>query len=252
MSDTLETIARDAATGVVALLLRDDFADNDAPGAEDDFIIMAVLHRHYDNPAQAKGLTDQESIEAFEQKCAAGEEPYMAFPLFLFDHSGTTYKVGDPTPVGERPDNPFGDGLYAQFDSGRVGTLFVKIGEDGAADPAEAAKDHCQAYTQWANGDGYAYSIKDRHGETIESSGVYYDAEEAKQQALADFKVCVADAAKEMAEEAAAQARAAALIVARDDVISKARAVLTTIDSANPPLGAIALQAALNEFDALS
>lgn len=199
-----DTIATDEATGVTLSIEVDPCPSDVASPADDDAFIMAVLHRNLINPAADKGLTSQEAIEQFELACHEGREPYKAFPLFMFDHSSQTYKVGEPVAPGERPANPFGDGMYAQFDSGRLGTLFVRTGEDGLTDPDAAAKGFCAQYTAWANGEVYFYVVTDGDGHVLDSHGGYIGEDgykAAEEDGRDDFDGHVAEAAAKLKAE---------------------------------------------------
>lgn len=164
----------DPASGVIG------YVEHDPTGAEsplehDAAVIFAMLHNRYANPAEKHGLKSQEDMDEFErQNCRGKSAPWAAFPLFMFDHSGTAYKVGRPVAPGERPVNPFS----CPWDSGRVGWLFVKLSEiaprnmrraEKLAKAAECARITCEVYTQWANGEVYGYVIEDEDGDTLDS-----------------------------------------------------------------------------------
>lgn len=138
--------------------------DDDAgasPLDDDSAIIMAVLHRRYVNPAKKLGLDDQEAIEAFAKE---NERTHAAFPLFLYDHSGTAYRVS------RNNSNPFiGNAQHAAWDSGRVGTLFVRLDEIGDSDPFKVAESFCKVYTDWANGNVWGFIIDTPDEENVDS-----------------------------------------------------------------------------------
>lgn len=165
MSDILfqET---DATTGVTLKIIHDGDLEN--PVEHDDDVRFAVLHGRYVNPAATHGLTWIERIEEFERANADGAGEFEVFSLWLFDHSDTTYRVS--------PDdsNPFGAGMYARFDSGRVGILALKRSEFWGptatrADFFKCAESVAAEYTAYANGHGYGYVIEDADGEELES-----------------------------------------------------------------------------------
>ncbi len=203
MSEIIET---DKATGVTLVIEHDD----DLMQPESDGVKIAILHRNYINPAQDE-LPDQEAIQALEDKATAGEAPWAAYPLYLFDHSGTTYRVGDRlTQAGKRPENPFGNGMYAQFDSGRVGTMFLKIGDEGFTDPDQAAKSWAAEYTAWANGYGFGFVVKDKDGEQLDSCWGFL-GDEGRTRAIEEGRAMFAHA---VTEAAAADAKDAASLEA--------------------------------------
>lgn len=126
------------------------------PTKDDVAIIMAVLHRRYANPAADRGLTSTDAIEDFETENCGENGEWEAFPLFMYDHSGTIYRVS-------QGGNPF----HCPWDSGRVGTLFVKKAEVG--DAWEAAEAFCKEYTDWANGNVWGFMVETPDGEVADS-----------------------------------------------------------------------------------
>jgi hypothetical protein len=185
-----ETLAKDDRTGLTLYL----DVDPTLIAPTSDGIKMAVLHRRYVNPGEGE-LDTQEQIEAFEADCFSGIAPWAVYPLYLYDHSGTLYKVGKrllaAASADNRPVNPFS----CPWDSGRVGTLFVLAqGEDRFNDPDAAAAGHCADYTAWANGDGYGWWIENSAGAAVASSGGYlgYDgAQAAREDGQAEFNAVV-------------------------------------------------------------
>lgn len=97
-------------------------------------------------------------------------------PLFLYDHSGTAYAVGQT--------NPFS----CKWDSGRVGIVALKrqaYGSDGTNDEKmfERAKSVADVYTDWANGSCYGYIIKDAEGEELDACWGYIGRDDVDEQA---------------------------------------------------------------------
>lgn len=168
----------DEETGLT-LKIELDSGPTESPLEHDSAVIFASLTRNYLNPAEKHGLKTQEDIERFERENAHPTRgAWAAFPLFLFEHSGSVYRVAERPAKGERPANPFGSGMYAQFDSGRVGTLFVKLSEIAKRNEPRAAKlakayenarITCEVYTRWANGDVFGYVIEDEDGDHVDS-----------------------------------------------------------------------------------
>lgn len=164
----------DDATGVTFRIELDE-GGTESPLEHDAAVIFAMLHRNYANPAEKHGLRTQEDMDEFERKnCRGKSAPWVAFPLFMYDHSGTVYRVSDPAPAGERPRNPFS----CQWDSGRAGWLFVKLSEickrntpraEKLAAARKCADVTCEVYTSWANGDVWGYVVEDEDGEHLDS-----------------------------------------------------------------------------------
>jgi hypothetical protein len=159
-------------TGLRLIIEIDQFA-GDSPVEGSESVKFAVLHRNYVNPCP--DLNSSEAIDAFERANRGPRSAWVVFSLYMMDHSNTTYRAGV---LGHG--NPFGGGVYAQFDSGRVGIIALKRTDYG--DPASrragfdfkaCADAVCATYTAWANGENYEYSIEDEDGETVESCSGY-------------------------------------------------------------------------------
>lgn len=212
----------DKATGITLRIIQDSEGGFD-PTEGDDAIIMAVLHRRYHNPAQSltlprddsadskgadeedKGTTytfkDRTSLALFELEQCRPTGEWEAFPLYLYDHSGTCYQVAQ-----EGQGNPF----LCKWDSGRVGTLFVKrsdVGPDGTFKAAQAA---CRDYTSWANGEIYGYTVTDSEGNSLDSCwGFIGDSDgDVLDEARAAFLYEIAAQKVEDAKREAKEARA--------------------------------------------
>lgn len=163
--------------------------DPEASVGEDEVlgagVTLAILHRRYGNPAADAGLTGVDAIH--EREIAAGDNGEAWFPVYLYDHGYKRYVIGDPASPHV---NPFVGRLpqgHAEFDSGRVGSLFLKRAEFGDVDLQPTAKRIVETYTAWANGEVYGYIIEDAAGEEIDSCWGYIgydDALDAGQHAV--------------------------------------------------------------------
>lgn len=107
--------------------------------------------------------------------------------VWLFEHSNCTFKTSE---IGDS--NPFGDGMYARFDSGQFGVIAMPIekakhewGDDWEKMAKQYMKGCIDDYNQWANGQVYVYDIIAKNGEIADSCGGYYDADEAMAEAVA-------------------------------------------------------------------
>jgi len=130
--------------------------DPDCASPLDGAVRFVVLHSRYSNPAS--GLTTVDDVAVFEAENAAPGAPWFTIPLWLYDHSGTVYRVGAT--------NPFS----CRWDSGRVGIVALKRSEFGeGADLPAAAAQVAETYTAWANGECYGYVVKDAAGEEVDS-----------------------------------------------------------------------------------
>jgi hypothetical protein len=202
----------DDETGITLKIESDDDGGTESPLEHDSAVIMGVLHNRYQNPARKHDLHTQADLERFEREnCAGKSAPWVAFPLFMIDHSGTAYRVSDPAPKGERPVNPFA----CPWDSGRVGTLFVKLSEiakrntpraEKLAQARKSADITCEVYTAWANGEVYGFVIEDAEGEHLDSCWGFIgapDDEYLMSTAREQFDYYKAKARKALAESTA-------------------------------------------------
>lgn len=203
----------DEETGLILKIVSDDDTNHLDPAENDEAIIFAVLHGRYVNPAASRGLTDQESIARFRLENPEWNE----YALYLYDHSGTTYRAGERiTRLDQRPVNPFSGRLaqgHAEFDSGRVGSIFIKRGDFKRGKAKIAADEFCETYTAWANGDVYGYVIEDADGYQLDSCWGYIG--DCDGRVLSEGRAALAHevvSAKET--QAKAQAEANALDVA--------------------------------------
>lgn len=218
------------ASGLTLKIIADETGGADYnPAEEDEAILFAVLHGRYINSdrAQGLGLTSPEAIEAYAHEKRA---TWAAFPLYLYDHSGRVYRAS-------RGGNPFVGRLpqgHAEFDSGRVGSIFVDFAAVGCKKSwnkakklehaFKAAQGFCEYYTDWANGNIWGYVIKDEDGDTVDSCWGFigdWDGDDlaldAGREALEAYGED-AKAAKAAARAAQIAEDAAALEAARPDL----------------------------------
>lgn len=183
MSNYTAHTETDEATGLTLKIELDDMGGTESPVSEDEAVIFAVLHRRYTNPvleqrhAQALSFdfTSTEGIAHFENEMdeAGDKSEWIVFPLYMYDHSGTSYQCSEGG-------NPFS----CRWDSGRVGVIALKRADvgtpgevhkrDGYPDyvvPSylEQAQQVCENYTAWANGEIYGYVVEDERGDTLDS-----------------------------------------------------------------------------------
>jgi hypothetical protein len=130
--------------------------DVDRPGLDDDAIKIVVFHRKYTNPNPECGSTPDE-VQGW---CEANDGLFWWKPLYMYDHSGTTYST-----------SPFS----CPWDSGRVGIIALLRSE--FPDPATYAEGLLKEYTAWANGDTWGWTRGD------ENCGGFYSREAALEDA---------------------------------------------------------------------
>lgn len=157
--------------GLTARILHD--ADAEQPFADDDAVRIVILHRRYIDPSGGACGRDPDEVAAWERE---NPDEWFTIPLFLYDHSGTVYRVGRS--------NPF----HCPWDSGRVGIVALKRAVWGGGNEpddwlAECARSIAAEYTSWANGECYGYVLHDRAGREIDSCWGFIGIESVRGQA---------------------------------------------------------------------
>lgn len=197
-----ETLKTDSLTGIVLKLEYDEARsdlDPTDPGndeAQND-VRFVVLHRRYQNPAERFGLTDSEAVHAFMEENNGPDAEWVWWPLWLYDHSGTAYRVAKG--------NPFSGFDPGGWDSGQVGILALKRATWGSTGTDqelwEIADSIADTYTAWANGEVYSYVIEDADGEELDSCGGFIGRECAEEEGEAAFESEVARALEALDEK---------------------------------------------------
>ena len=174
--------------------------DCEAPYAEDDAVIIVILHREYNDPSKGACGTTPQEVAAW---CSGHEEEWFSVPLWAYIHSGIALSAGQG--------NPFN----CQWDSGQVGIVALKRSEwaspRGAPPEQEAdllgyAKGVAEGHGRWLNGECYGYTIVDPRNACYDGDscwgfvGFEYVKEEAK-----DALERAARALKEEEDEATAR-----------------------------------------------
>jgi hypothetical protein len=133
--------------------------DAEIPYLDDDAVRIVVLHRRYVDPAGGACGRTPDEVAQWEHR---HRREWFTIPLFLYDHSGTVYRVGWS--------NPF----HCPWDSGRVGLVALRRERWGNGRPANDELETCAAavakeYSCWANGDCYGYVLRDVVGNELAS-----------------------------------------------------------------------------------
>ena len=112
------------------------------------------------------------------------EENNLFLHVYMYEHSGYAFRTS------ETPTNPFGNGLYAQFDSGWFGVIAIskeKVRKEYGVKRISPQlkkrvlgylKGEIDIYDQYANGKVYGYVCEDEEGDEIDSCWGYYDDED--------------------------------------------------------------------------
>lgn len=157
--------------------------DCEQPYADDEGVRIVVLHRRYKDPSEGKCGRSPDEVRRWAKDNA---RDWYVIPLWMYDHSGTAYAVGDQ--------NPFS----CPWDSGRVGIIALKKDEWGKgrgernAKRLEYAKGIAREYTEWANGECYGFSLFDADGEQVESCIGFVGLEDVENAAAEAAKAYLA------------------------------------------------------------
>jgi hypothetical protein len=149
--------------------------DCEQPYHGDDTVRIVVLHRRYIDPSRGACGSTPDDVAAWE---AENADAWFTIPLFLYDHSGTVYRTGRS--------NPF----HCPWDSGRVGIVALKrsdwlTGLHHAPTLEDQAAAIAEAYSHWANGETYGYTLVDRDGNELNSCSGFLGLDSAIAEARA-------------------------------------------------------------------
>ena len=185
----METLHYEERAGLTLRIVPDDCGGTEPPIGYDDAVRLAILHRRYTNPARGYGLTDQESVEAAEREARRPGAEFIAFPVYMYDHSGAAYSI-----------RPFS----CPWDSGRAGTLFLRRSDFGRP-LRKAAESILARYTAWANGQVYGFIVEDEDGEHLDSCWGFIEPDGADGYVLEAGRDSLAHLAAEREKEQAAE-----------------------------------------------
>ena len=117
----------------------------------------------------------------------------VCLAVWMFEHSGCVFKTAE---LGDG--NPFGNGMYAQFDSGCFGVIAIPIekamkewGEDYEERAKNWMKGCIDDYDKWQRGEVYCYVIEDEDGDEVGGCGGYYDENKALSEGVAEAEAYV-------------------------------------------------------------
>lgn len=152
---------------------------DESPREWDELATIYSNHRRY-NP-------DNHNIEEIlDENGNVNLDGKVGLMIWAFEHSNIAFKLSE---IGEP--NPFGDGMYARFDSGQFGIIAMPIedakvewGEDWDVMAKEYMKGCIKDYEAFVNGRVYYFDVFDNCGNVVDSCGGFYDIEEAFGEAV--------------------------------------------------------------------
>ena len=173
----MEALKEEKVGNYAVKVYYDEFAES--PREWDDLSVIYSNHRRYD--------PDNHTIdEILNEEGELVMDGKVGLAVWLFEHSGCSFKTAE---IGE--DNPFGNGMYARFDSGWFGVIAMpieKAKKEWGKDWEERAKDwmrvEIETFNQYAQGRVYMMTVEDCNGEVIDFCGSFYDEDEALEEGI--------------------------------------------------------------------
>jgi len=156
---------------VTVKIMFDDHGDHECPleyTKEDDGVIFVSFEKR-------STLSDYHKFSSPEEAKTWGEEnDYDVLPLFKYEHSGVAYS----------PRSFIGRAHHAEWDSGQVGFVLVKLDKFKDSTPLQVAESWCKSVTTWVNNEYYGYVIENPDGEHLDSCWGFDDMDYCEQEAL--------------------------------------------------------------------
>lgn len=151
-----------------------------SPREDDNLGTMVCFHKRYNLGDENHGIdhADFGGWSEMEDHIRSENPDCIILPLFLYDHSGLTIKVGSFQ--GLLPQG------HAEYDSGRVGFIFItrdkinaEFGEHGGRTDEqieEYLQNEVAVYNQYLQGDIYGYQLIGPNCEECDGVGKEIDA----------------------------------------------------------------------------
>lgn len=157
--NTIKEIKRD---NKILKIVYDDSPES--PREWDNLSKMICFHKRYDlGDEHSYNSNDYSGWEEMEQDIIKNEDVAVILPLYLYDHSGITIKVGSFS--GLLPQG------HAQFDSGQVGFVIVtkeavknefgtkRVSKKQIEKAEKILLAEVETYDQYLRGDVYGFSL---------------------------------------------------------------------------------------------
>lgn len=151
-----------------------------SPREWDDLSTIYSNHKHCspDNHSIDEVIVEDENDEKGWRLNLDGK---VALKVWMFEHSCCRFSTSE---LDEG--SAFGNGFYAQFDSGWFGIIAMpieKAKKEWGENWEEMAKQYMNGciedYEAYANGEVYCFEVLDKDGDVSESCGGFYDEDEA-------------------------------------------------------------------------
>lgn len=181
--DAIETLEHN---GYTLAIYPDDCPES--PREWDNLGTLALFHRRYNLPNETDYRTDDfSSWDELEDQIRKDHGPCLILPVWAYDHSCFALSTH----------SWYGRAQHAEWDSGRVGFIFVTyakiraeygykhLTKDRLAHITRILEGEVDTYSQYINGDVYGYTITDPEiDDVIDSCWGYYGTAEAMAEAI--------------------------------------------------------------------
>jgi hypothetical protein len=178
------TLERWKVNGLTVQLHVDE--DCASPREDDNLGTLVGWHRKYRLGDEQPRESPQEWMAAFQTEHPDWRSAVI-MPVYMFEHSGVALRCHD-----------FGD----RWDSGQVGWIYcvparirkaygcTRITKKVRAQVMRVLQGEVEDYGRYVNGETYAYTIEDAHGEVLDSCCGFIGWECAKEQAEDAARAC--------------------------------------------------------------
>lgn len=172
-----------------------DYCEDDySPREMDDLSVIYSNHLRYS--------PDKHSIDELIKDGELDMEGKVGLSVWMYEHSGCAFRTTEI-----HGENPFGNGMYARFDSGWFGIIAMPIEKakvEWGDEWEEKAKAWCENqigyYDAWCNGRVYGYTITDSKCDVVGSCGGFYEEDEAFEEGVGEAEYLVGQDVDELAE----------------------------------------------------
>lgn len=196
--DAIETFT-DEETGIVARVEYDPF-ERESPREHDGNVwtLIGFHNNHRTFGDEEISIEEEREYERIEETDNGldlakyfrdNHDAHLIVPVQCYDHSLVSYYAGNP--------------VTEHWDTGTAGVAILTKADldkefDGDEDKAREGLDgELETFTEWANGEIYAFVVEDSDGETLDSCAGFYGLEHCEGEAKDALKHAVEQACKE-------------------------------------------------------
>lgn len=170
----------------VVYAVADSDGDGLDPRADDNISLFVGIDEYLPNETGLRAGSD-----FMTQVAAKYGKTARLVPIYVMDHSGTSYSTGDAIRIGEHAKSG-AEQTGDRWDTSMAGFAIVtsakvkeEYGSTSAASWKKAidyAKGEVDTYGKWVNNELYQYVVLDQDGEQVDSYHGYYDEDDARSE----------------------------------------------------------------------